>query len=141
MELHKLHTPSSRWSIEEKHQAVKLYLSGALTKTEVKNKFKISYYGLDRWINKFGPGILEENDLSCSFSDITPSRMSKDKSNQDSANELETRIKALEHELRKKNLKIELLDTMIEVAEKELNIPIRKKSGPQPSKEKRNNTK
>ena len=141
MKLHQLHTPPSRWSIEEKKQAVKLYLSGTLTKTEVKLKFKVSYGGLDKWINKFGPGILEQNDLSCSASDITPSRMSKDKRNPESAEELEKRIKELEQELRKKNLKIELLDTMIEIAEKELHIPIRKKSGPQPSKEKRNNTK
>ena len=34
------------------------------------------------------------------------------------------------------NLKVSLLETMIDIAENDLHIPIRKKSGSQPSKEK-----
>ena len=44
------------------------------------------------------------------------------------------RIKDLENKLELANLKAELLDTMIDIAEEELHIPIRKKYGPQPSK-------
>jgi hypothetical protein len=48
-------------------------------------------------------------------------------------NELLDKISSLEKQLKHQQLKAEVLDTMITVAEKELNIPIRKKPGTQQS--------
>lgn len=45
--------------------------------------------------------------------------------------EMEKRIKELEEQLRLSKLKVELLETMIDIAEDELHIDIRKKSGSQ----------
>jgi transposase len=47
---------------------------------------------------------------------------------------LEKRIKALEDQLQMSVLKVELLETMIDIAEDQLKIDIRKKSGSQQSK-------
>ena len=44
--------------------------------------------------------------------------------------ELEAKIKLLEKELDKEKLRTLVLDKMIEIAERDLKIPIRKKSGP-----------
>ena len=52
-----------------------------------------------------------------------------------SSNEvLEKRIKELEEKLQRSVLKVELLETMIDIAEDQLKIDIRKKSGSQQSK-------
>lgn len=50
-----------------------------------------------------------------------------------SAKELEQKIAALEKQLEWQKLRADALDTMIDVAEKQLNISIRKKSGSQQS--------
>jgi hypothetical protein len=47
---------------------------------------------------------------------------------------LEERIKQLESDLRMSKLKVEALETMIDIAEDQLKIDIRKKSGTQQSK-------
>ena len=48
--------------------------------------------------------------------------------------ELQKRIKELEAQLEYSNLKVEALETMIDIAEEQLHIDIRKKSGSQQSK-------
>jgi hypothetical protein len=50
--------------------------------------------------------------------------------------DLHRQIQELQKQLERANLKVSLLETMIDIAENDLHIPIRKKSGPQPSKEK-----
>ena len=48
--------------------------------------------------------------------------------------ELAERVKTLERQLRQSELKAEMLETMIDIAEGQLNIDIRKKSGTKQSK-------
>jgi hypothetical protein len=48
--------------------------------------------------------------------------------------ELKERVKQLEEELRRANLRADLWQKMIEVAEEQLKIDIKKKYGAQPSK-------
>lgn len=48
--------------------------------------------------------------------------------------DLETQLKALQKQLTLSELKVEALETMIDLAEEELKIPIRKKSGSKQSK-------
>jgi transposase-like protein len=128
MELHKMHSPRNRFSQEEKTKAVKMYLSGQHTKMEKTTMFGVSYAALDYWIRRFGPDYVEiENELLPLELEFTLMELP------DSENLLR-RIKDLENKLELANLKAELLDTMIDIAEEELHIPIRKKYGPQPSK-------
>ena len=55
----------------------------------------------------------------------------KSAEDQQSIEELQQKIAALEKQLEWEKLRVEALDTMINIAEKDLNIPIRKKPGAQ----------
>ena len=55
----------------------------------------------------------------------------KSSSQEESVEELQKKIAALEKQLEWEKLRAEALDTMIDIAEKDLNIPIRKKPGAQ----------
>jgi len=132
MKLHKIHSPKNRFSIEDKHRAVQLYLSGQFAKGKVISMFGVSYAGLDKWINKYGPSFLDDSNGS----DVVSLTEQMKKVKPENQEELQHRIAELEKRLEMAKLKAELLETMIDIAEEELHIPIRKKFGPQPSKEK-----
>ncbi len=137
MELHKLHTSPQGFPQEIRIQAVKMYLSGQYTKAEITKSFGMSYPSLDKWVNRYGPEFMTDDSLELSLSlDEQDQLMESQK-----ANELKRQIKELQKKLELANMKTELLNTMIDIAEEELHIPIRKKYGPQQSKEKRRNTK
>ncbi|QNK61375.1 helix-turn-helix domain-containing protein [Pedobacter sp. PAMC26386] len=81
--------------------------------------FDISYPSVIRgWIKKFR----EEN---VEISDIKSLEVVKKTTNQSD----NTELKALQEALAEANLKIKALDTMIDIAEEQLKIDIRKKSG------------
>jgi len=52
-----------------------------------------------------------------------------------SASQLQARVKELEQQLKRSELKTELLETMIDIAEEQFNVEIRKKSGTNQSKQ------
>jgi hypothetical protein len=112
-----------------------MYLSGEYSKAHITTLFETSYTSLDRWINRYGPAY-----LTTPCEDLCLSLEEELMTNQESSKLLD-RIKELEKRLELSQMKSELLDTMIDIAEEELHIPIRKKYGPQQSKEKRKNTK
>ena len=138
----KLHTINNRYTaypLEMRKKAVIMYLIEGLSKAEIKRNIGMSYPVLDKWINKYGPELITQKD-----SKTKTQTLSLDNSMKKSANNLDDqtrKIIELEKQLERANLKVELLETMIDIAENELNIPIRKKSGPQPSKEKHKKTK
>jgi len=137
MELHKLHTSPQGFDPKVRIQAVKMYLSGEYTKGYLTNRFGMSYPSLDKWINRYGPEFMvdSENQVLLTLEEH------EDFMESEETNELKRRIKELEKKLELAKMKSDLLDTMLDIAEDELHIPIRKKYGPQPSKEKRKNTK
>jgi hypothetical protein len=73
-------------------------------------------------------GIPEKRILPLSFSNQERSILATNENGQDSK-DLQKRIKELERQLENAKLKAEGYELMIEIAEKELKIPIRKKSG------------
>lgn len=117
-------------SEETKRQAVAMVLSGTMLKKEICEQFKVSYSLLDRWIDKYGPDLAKTEILSDSLSLTNTTNMNAKE------DDLKRRIKELENQLEMANLKSELLNIMIDIAEDELKIPIRKKYGPQQSGEK-----
>lgn len=135
MELHKLHSAPPKFSEEVKFKAVKMYLLEGVPKSKIIRWAGVTFGGLDKWINKFGSDVLAKNYPaevdSVVFSEPTMSP-SKSKEPED----LQRQIQELQKQLERANLKVSLLETMIDIAENEMHIPIRKKSGPQPSKEK-----
>ena len=132
MKFSRVHTPSKRFKESDKREATQKYLTGSHSKAELTREYSVSYTGLDRWIEKYGPEFFSSGKLDESLP-LDKSSMSKPTSDKD----LEKRVKELEKQLELSNLKAELLESMIDIAEEELKIKIRKKSGSQPSKEKR----
>lgn len=88
-----------------------------------------SYTVLYRWIDKFGPSILAE-ELSVMPKKDQPKSA---KPSQTEEEALRARIADLERQLDDAELKAKLLDKMIDIAEEDLKIAIRKKSGPRQS--------
>lgn len=137
MKLHKLHSTPRGFDPKVRIQAVKMYLTGEYSKSYLTKRFGMSSAALDKWINRYGPEFVvdHENQVMLTLEEH------EDFMESEETNELKRRIKELEKKLELAKMKSELLDTMIDIAEDELHIPIRKKYGPQPSKEKRKNTK
>lgn len=134
MELHKIHPRPTVYPNEVRNKAVLMYLIEGYSKAEIIKLTGVSYPGLNKWINNLGPTLLMDNDLKNKTLDLSlDNSMKKSSENLD---EQAKKIIELQKQLERSNLKISLLETMIDIAENELNIPIRKKSGPQPSKEK-----
>ena len=119
------------FSKAEKLAIINEYLTTDLTKTQVWRKhtgYKHERGGLLRWMRQFG--YTDKLNINRIFRPelITELNRSKDKNNP-TKEELLIRLKKLEKELEEAKVKSEGYQLMIEIAEKELKIPIRKKSG------------
>lgn len=110
---------------EVKLQVVTEYISSDITREELKVKYGFTGgANIDRWMKQFGVKKPSVNEIT-QFKE-----MSKigGKTKEDKV--LEDKIKELEQQLAHANLKARALDAMIDIAEKEFDIQIRKKSGP-----------
>lgn len=126
---------------EEKKFIIEDYLSSGKTKREI--WFKYTGYhkehgALLRWMRQLG----YNNSVPVKrFNFVSNSIQMKKKSKQGAANEssfdklqLEKRIEELENQLRDSEMKAIAFSTMVDIAEKELNISIRKKCNIKPLK-------
>lgn len=102
-------------------QIIQEYLDGA-SKYSLKRKYNLrDSKSISSWMLKFGI----ENPYS---QPIPLALMPKKKESQEIEN-LKKQIKQLKKDLAFSEMKVDALDTMITLAEKQLQIPIRKKSG------------
>jgi transposase len=122
-------TKTYRFPNEVKSQVVREYLSTDVSQKDLMQKFNIRGNNtIKLWMRKF--------DLQ------TPSQqqielqriMAKEKEKTPYELELEAKVKRLESQLEDEKLRTLALRTMIDIAEKELKISIRKKSGAKQSK-------
>ena len=112
------------YSDELKAQAVFEYLNTNLSSREIEKKFGIKgHCCLGNWIRKFGLSKPTSKDL------ISFKIMAKEKTQSPHERELESRINELEKQLDYEKLRNIALNRMIDIAEKDMNIPIRKKHG------------
>lgn len=120
-----------KWTEEEKLQIVRVCLSRVIPYSEVMRRYDVGSYGmLYRWINLYGERILaEELNIELVKKSLPESEPKSPEAS------LALRIKQLEKELREAQLKAQLYEAMIDIAEADLKIPIRKKFGPQQSPE------
>jgi len=110
-----------RHSEELKLRVVKEIITGQFTAKEASTHYDLKKSTVDDWCAKY----------SCQISDYTESmanRKAKKGTHQDD------QLRQLERALEEANLKIIGLETMINIAEKDLKIDIRKKSGTKQSK-------
>jgi transposase len=120
----------NRYPNELKRKIAQEYLSGrfsyAVAAEEYGLKDKSVVKEFVKWFRRNAD--LESAKLTIPMSKkSTPSTVSSNEA-------LEKRIKELEEKLQMSVLKVELLETMIDIAEDQLKIDIRKKSGSQQSK-------
>lgn len=96
---------------KEKTEVVEEYVRGGVTLRELSRKYGISHATIYRWVKAYQRGEQIEKHRPQAFVE-----MPKD-------------VRALQRELYEARLEAKLYKTMVEIAEKELGIPIRKKSG------------
>jgi transposase-like protein len=114
----------NRFTDELKFKIVQEYLSTDLTQKDLKQKYQFGGAGnIQKWMLKF--------DLVAPSEQQIELQRTMGKQNEKTAYELEleAKIKKLEQQLDYQELKAEALSTMIDIAERELKITIRKKSG------------
>jgi len=122
--------------MEIKEQIIQEYLSTGCGYRKLQKKYGISRTTICKWvqvyqgIHNLAPTVLQQKHF------INPMER-KQKNNQEQSTEKEQelllKIASLEKQLAHQQLKSEVLDTLINVAEKQLNISIRKKPGTQQS--------
>ncbi len=131
-----------RFTDQEKHQIIEEMLSTQSTKHAIWKK----YTGRDNehgqilsWMRQFGynAGISARRfKFESNFESMAKKNVTKSNSDQDDIFEnlqLKKRISELEKQLKDAELKAIAFSTMIDIAEKELQIPIRKKFNTKPS--------
>lgn len=115
----------NKFSDEFKLKVAKEYLSTSVSQKELKEKYGFSGNdNISRWMKQFGLKQPNESDI------ILIKEMTKSKAKSRREGELESKIEKLEKQLELSELKTRALDTMINIAERDMNIAIRKKPGP-----------
>lgn len=114
------------FSNEFKLGIIRQVLSGNLGTNEARRKYNLKGHScILNWMRRFG--IHQASDCDNYFVTLGMSQESL------SPEQLSKRIKELEKALEDANLKADAYSTMIDIAEKELKIKIRKKSSTKPS--------
>jgi len=119
-----MRTNVNKFTDEFKFMVVQDYLSSGISKEELKRKYNFGgNNNIYRWMYKFG--VSKSSDSQIESSKV----MSKEKQKSTSEEILEQKIKQLEEELKREQFRTTALNTMIDIAERELKVDIRKKSG------------
>ena len=114
----------NNYSVEEKMAMIQEYLTTNISMNQMTKKYHIGHETIPKWMSIFGipmpneapvqKGMIQDNELT---------------EKPVSIESWEARLKELQSELDREKLKNLALTTMIEVAEEELHINIRKKAG------------
>ena len=127
------------FSRAQKHLIVQEYLTGILSKREIWEKYtgeKEEHGQILRWMREFGYENQTTLDNNTTFVEIVTDMGNKTKSNAinkattetiENTEILQRRIALLEYQLKEEQAKAAAFSTMIDIAEKELKISIRKK--------------
>lgn len=119
------------FSAEQKHQIIQEYLISDKTKQDIWEKYTGNTYECGRilkWMRKLGYDDKPKKRNTTFVPKI--SQMSKEKSEQhtsENTKALQDKIKRLEKELEEAKIKAIAFSIMIDIAEDQLNVPIRKK--------------
>ena len=115
------------YPIRLKKQAVQMVATELLSEDEACHKFKISRRLLHQWQRWYDKFFIQPH--------VNPQPMAKKKlTDQEKIELLQKQLKETQQQLKYANLKKEAYETMIQVAEEELNIKIEKKRGARQSK-------
>ena len=114
----------NQYTDEFRLKVVTEYLETGISQKELRKKYGFrGNSSISTWMRKFGMKTPNENQLKLQRI------MSKELPKSPREVELEKKVQELENSLDKAQLRSLALDTMIDIAERELKISIRKKSG------------
>ena len=114
----------NRFTDEFKFMVVREYLDTDVSQVEIKKKYNIGGRNcITVWMRKFGLKAPSQQQIELQRT------MAKQKEKTPYEQELEAKVKKLEQQLDNEQLRTLALDTMIDIAERDLKISIRKKSG------------
>ena len=117
-------TNVKRFPDELAYQILQEYLTTDISQSELKKKYNFGGNGnIYRWMRKFG--VSKPDTEAINLNRV----MSQEKESNPRERELELKISKLEDELQREKFKALALNTLIDVAESDLNIEIRKKPG------------
>lgn len=109
---------------KRKKELVAEYVSGELSYREMEERYGVSSSTLQRWVKTSGGEKIESGGAARGRPG-SEDRAGEDRAGEDMASE----VKRLRGELRKAELHNKLLNAMIDIAEEQFEIPIRKKHG------------
>ncbi len=103
------------FSEDLRKKAVKEYEKGEMTVSELSKSYQVSQTAIYKWIYKYSQ--FEKQDIQV---------VEKKKSNTQKIKELESKVKELERAVGVKQMNIDFLEKMMEIAKEELDIDIKK---------------
>ena len=104
-------------TIQEQEAIIAEYLLGDTTYRKLGAKHGVDFRAIHHWVSKFQGKEVKKVKLKSKLNQVV------------SQEELPTDVKQLQEELRKAKLHNKLLNAIIDIAEEQLKIDIRKKSG------------
>lgn len=114
----------NHFSDELKLKVVQEYLQTDQSRQQIMQKYNIRGGGcISNWMRKFGLSYPTEEQIKVN------NQVSKESRKTPQERELEQKLKTLEQELEHEKLRTKALNTLKDIAEEELKISIRKKSG------------
>ncbi len=132
--------PNKYFTDPEKHHILQELLSSGCTKREIWEKYtgqEEEHGQLLRWMRQLGydTSIKTRRPNFVASNTVIMAKKLENKSTEDFETlQLKKRIAELENQLKDAEMKAILFSTMVDIAEKEFNIPIRKKYNTKPSK-------
>jgi transposase len=109
---------------ELKFKIVQEYVQSSISKKDLMQKYGVRGNScIMNWMRKFGLSYPTEEQIKVN------NQVTKESRKTPQERELEQKLKTLEQELEYEKLRTKALNTLIDIAEEELNISIRKKSG------------
>jgi transposase-like protein len=109
---------------EIRFQVVQEYLNTGISQKQLQKKYSIGGNNcINNWMRKFGTSEVTVEQINLQQA------MSKEEEKTPRERKLEAKVKELERALEQERLRTLALDTMINIAERDLKISIRKKSG------------
>jgi transposase len=127
MEIRKEFSLNNKYSVSLKKELVEQVLSGKLSKSEASAHYGVSWMSVNRWLNKFGHEVLEASGISQIRLKSNREVSNTVKMDEKEVRRLAKQVQELEKQLKEAELRAQVYDKMIDVAERELNISIRKK--------------
>ena len=117
-------TKGNKFPDDLKLRVVQEYLSTDISQDELKKKYNFGgNNNIPNWMRKFGLSKLSEEQIELHQA------MAKEIEKTSLEKELELKVSKLEADLKLEQLRTKALSTMIDIAERELKVDIRKKPG------------